>query len=349
MAKLMRFLMLVAVVGLVAGPAMAYTVWDNSGNDGDWSVAGNWTLGVPDSADHTYICNGATVSMYDGALAADDLWLGNAASTSGTIAWNKTTTSDLTLAGNLYVGDTGGTGTVDMSQSYANGRTLSTTTSHNIYVGSHAAGIGTVTQAYGTINTGQLFISTLADSAATRGYYTISGSATLDVNTSMYVGGGGASGVGIAMFKAVGSNVSITVGNRFYVGQASSLNYELDSGGVSTILCAGDQGADKVELNSSTLGLSVGAHFTDTFLTLIDNNTGLAVDGTFNGLAQGGDVTIGTYGGVTYTGKMSYIGTDAGASTGGANVMIYDVVPEPATMSLLLLGLPFALRRRRRA
>ncbi len=37
MAKLMRFLMLLAVVGLVAGPAMAVdTTWSNAGN-GDWS------------------------------------------------------------------------------------------------------------------------------------------------------------------------------------------------------------------------------------------------------------------------------------------------------------------------
>jgi autotransporter-associated beta strand protein len=73
--------------------------------------------------------------------------------------------------------------------------------------------------------------------------------------------------------------------------------------------------------------------------------------GAFAGLPEGSSVTLGTFGGNTYTGIISYKGdfdsSNPAAGTGN-DVVIYNVVPAPGSIALLGISGLLATRRKRR-
>ncbi len=302
----------------------------------------------------------------------DEFVVGNLAGGVGTVIIN----GSVTCTNKVYLGREG-TGTLTINS----GGSLTVTDSgtyDGISVGTFAGGNGTLIQNGGTVDTGgYLRIGHGAGSSGgtCSGKYELKGG-TLHVRSatgiavgydngsnpagsSLEVSGGTISttyqnadtGLRVAFgckFKVIGDDATIGFKGDLTASSTSTLSYDVDSGGVSRIQ-VGIDGTGDVTLGGGTLEFSVSEALGSlAFITLIDNQGASAVSGTFNGLAEGDGVTLGDFGGVTYTGKIGYAGDYAtSASSGGNDVVIYDIVPEPATMTLLLIGLPFALRRRR--
>jgi hypothetical protein len=103
--------------------------------------------------------------------------------------------------------------------------------------------------------------------------------------------------------------------------------------------------AGTVNLGSSTLALSLSGFSPNVgdLLFLMQNDGAEAITGIFNGLA---DNSIFMMGGYQF--QIGYAG-NAEASTPsfiGGNDLVLQVIPEPATLVLLLSGLGLWLRRR---
>lgn len=109
-----------------------------------------------------------------------------------------------------------------------------------------------------------------------------------------------------------------------------------------------------VTLNGPTLSAQLGFDpfpgSPDRFF-IVANDAGDAITGTFAGLADGATVSLGAWGPYweSYA-TIGYFGDSlSGATTGGNDVVLYNLVliPEPAAAGLLLLGLAALARRRR--
>jgi autotransporter-associated beta strand protein len=106
------------------------------------------------------------------------------------------------------------------------------------------------------------------------------------------------------------------------------------------------------------LSLGYAPSASDVFWLIVNSNTQGSLQavpntttGTFAGLPEGSTVTLGTFGGNTYTGTISYKGdfdsSNPAAGTGN-DVVIYNVVPAPGSISLIGIGGLLATRRKRR-
>ncbi len=104
------------------------------------------------------------------------------------------------------------------------------------------------------------------------------------------------------------------------------------------------------------ISLGYAPSSSDVFWLINSTNTvgtGNTTTGAFAGMADGSTITLGTFGGNTYTGTISYSGNfDTGAFSGSGagfkDVVIDNGVAAPGSMALIALGGMFAIRRKRR-
>jgi hypothetical protein len=72
-----RFAVTAALLFLAGLPAWADTSWVlPAGQSGDWSVAANWSNGVPTPADTAFINNGGTASITETGEVCANLYAG---------------------------------------------------------------------------------------------------------------------------------------------------------------------------------------------------------------------------------------------------------------------------------
>jgi autotransporter-associated beta strand protein len=123
-------------------------------------------------------------------------------------------------------------------------------------------------------------------------------------------------------------------------------------------------GSGSVQANLVT-SLNYAPSTSDVFWLIVNTNNYMAglspaiqnaTTGAFAGMADGSTITLGTYGGVTYTGTISYHGdfdsnnwlAPATGPGAGNDVVIYNIVPAPGSIALLGIGGLLATRRKRR-
>ncbi len=325
------------LVGLMASSAFATNSW--VGPSGSWGNGALWGSGLPDGSTlqgDLKICKTnvtscdldvAAVSMDNGKLA-----LGGAAGY--TIAFNIKTGGSIAIGTEFKVGDSsvGGQGMYGKVVQTGGTVTLNTGTKvGKLEIGYKAGGDGIYTISGGTIN----------------------GTGTISVGANA-TSSGGASGA-FGKFTVQGSSGSISTTGNLLVGTSDAtetytgtgkLEFKLESGTVSAIN-AGNVYIDPTATAPSIADLIVSiTSGTPTGNILLVNNTGTAaVYGVFDGVSVDGGATYGSaiegasvvLGGNTYT--LTY--------KGGTGNDIVLVIPEPATIALLSIGL-LAIRRNRK-
>ena len=171
---------------------------------------------------------------------------------------------------------------------------------------------------------------------------TVSGGGTINGAVNFASGSTLAPGSG----SAVGT---LTFNNALTLSSGATLSVKLNSASAADQVVVS---AGSVSLNGSTLNAVLGSGFAPTAadkIVILQDNTGTAIGGTFNGIAQDGTVNLGAY-----TAQLSYTGSTASAAADntGHNVVLYNFhpVPEPTTVLAIGaagLGLGNWLRRRR--
>jgi hypothetical protein len=314
------------VLCLMASSALATNNFQPTAGTANWgyppgSADTDWSAGVvPANTEQVKIVSGKTCILNTDAGTINGSW--------------KVTVGTATTAEGVLNVVTGG--------ALASG--------YEIQVGDSTGYKGRVTQTGGTIGLVNNASSTKLEVGYKQGigYYTISGgSITGDaVQSQLLVGASGASG-GTGTFTVQGNAASISVA-KLYVGVSTAtasytgtgtLAFEIN-GGVSAIN-AGSVYIDPTGIAAAVANLSVtqtGALPTGNIILI--NNTGTSgIAGAFDNIAWGSTVTLG---GVDYTLTKTYIGGLDGLANDVALI-----IPEPATITLLGLGL-FAFRRNKK-
>jgi hypothetical protein len=315
--------LVIVLVCLMATGVFATNTWNSNG--GSWSDSTKWSgLAVPTGAEQIKITSTTqAVCNLDGTTVTNNfvggkVTLGGPASGPGTL--NIMDSAVLNLGTEMQIGDSatnGGNGRVNQTGGTVSA--VSGTSTAKIEVG-YKTGTGTYVISGGTI----------------------AGSAT----SQLIVGGAGSAGA-TGTFRVQGNAASITVG-LVYVGCKDSTGgyagtgtvaFEVGASGVTAINAASvyiDPVASAQSITSLLVSLTSTAPAGNILLI---NNTGAAtihgVFDTVNGIAatEGAAVVLG---GNTYT--LTYVGGD------GNDVAL--VIPEPATIALLSLGL-LAIRRKK--
>ncbi|MBN1788702.1 MAG: PEP-CTERM sorting domain-containing protein [Sedimentisphaerales bacterium] len=207
--------------------------------------------------------------------------------------------------------------------------------------------IGYLTQTGGTLtNEGKLQIGYKLGGDGT---YTISGGALTGSGGRIYVGCSSADG-SIGTLKVVGSAATITQGNMMYIANDSSsssgntgtgtIEFELAADGTVSPIHVTETIVDSMNEEAALAQLIVTATGADPVapLLLIENTSGELVRGMFdtvNGVAgvEGAYVPVGSS---VY--QLTYTGGD------GNDIML--LIPEPATLALLSLGV-FIVRKKK--
>ena len=199
-----------------------------------------------------------------------------------------------------------------------------------------------------TINAGRLYVNDTA-SATTSGLgvgaVTINGG-TLGGNGSVRGNVTANSGATVAPGNSPGV---LSVFGNVTLNSGSNFNVELTGTAVGTqydqLVVSGTTTLNNANLN--ILSVPVYPALSDQFFIINNTGTG-AVSGTFNGLAEGASFSW-VLGGDTFTANITYLG-DFGTNslTGGNDVLVYNVVPEPGTFAAIGVGLAALARRRRR-
>jgi fibronectin-binding autotransporter adhesin len=300
-------------------------------------IANNVTIGA-----ETLSINGAGISnngalrnhsgnnTFAGAITigASGARINADASTSLTLTGGITTTltQDVTFggAGNNTVSTTAISGSGSVIKDGAGILTLSAT---NTYTGATTVSNGTLV-VNGNISNSRH--TTVASGASIGGSGTIG---ALTVSSGGFINPGNSPGI-------------LNTGN--YV-QAGTYNAEI------TGLTPGVTGHDQINVTgtvditsgSLTALFSAGTYAANDLIFILLNEGTDAITGTYTGLAQGTTVT--SYGGfdwqISYTANNTGVGT--GTFTGGNDIALMAVIPEPGTALLGALGVLLLLRRRR--
>lgn len=327
-------ILLVCFVAAMTGSTFAASVYV-LGSD-NWTTAANWSTGaVPlaSTADELKIFASASagpedfvitvnsnVGNYNGGSCKFDLARGTTlqVETGGYIGNNK----------EIHVGDAGASGNgTDIGYINQTGGTVDITGSGKLQIGYKAGGDGT---------------------------YTISGGTLTGSAGRMYLGCSSADG-SIGKLKVVGSTGTISLGGTMYIANDSETAENYTGTGTLEFVCDALGAVSKVQvaksvIDSQNTGVAVAnlvVGLTDaapaSTLVLVENTGTSAVVGLFDSLnggsaAEGATVVLG---GQTFTLTYQYA---AGADNVANDIAL--VIPEPATIALLTLGLA-ALRRRK--
>lgn len=312
---------LVLLVCLMVTGAYATNSWKATGGETYWSQATGWSNGIPNGSEQIKLANNS------GAYAPCTL---------------NTTVLAAATAAKLTVGGTATSGLwADSPQLFiVSGGYLEI--GNELQVGDSSSKRGRLTQTDGTLSitgTGKVEIG-YKSTAGYGGTYTISGGSIISSATGkLLVGGGGQAG-SEGVMTIHGSAASITAG-IFAVGCNDSAGtypgtgtvaFEVVNGSV-TAVNATSVYIDPLAAAASITSLMIsGTGSAPTANIVLINNTGTnAIGGKFDNAAEGAIFNVD---GVAMT--LTYAGGDG-------NDMVL-VIPEPATMSLLALGL-IALRR----
>jgi hypothetical protein len=218
---------------------------------------------------------------------------------------------------------------------------------------------GLINQTGGTFNVKDLQLGYYGTRAAAndKGYYTISGGSLLMnagttgrimVGTGITTGATSANNEGV--FTVVGNDGTISM-KELYVGATAggaysgkgTVEFKAHADGISKIVVSTSIVLDAGGASSiANLVVSRGASHGD--LILVENTGASAVSGLFDSLNGGlaGEGQGITLGGAAYT--LTYVyDASTGAHTGGNDIAL---IPEPATIALLSLGL-IAIRRKK--
>lgn len=290
----------------------------------------------------------AADGSYVGGVLVDDhsitLRLGHAkALGTGTLTFNGTnavldsTMANLTLSTNnaivlnhdiTYAGTGGnslnvGTGTV----TFAGNKTL-TVTDGVLTIGGVVVGGGNLNKAGAGV-------------LALNGANTYSGETSVDAGTlrgngsvlgDVYINSG-------ATLEAGNSIGTFTAGGEAGFLDGSTFHFELNStNGTYDQLVASSLSLES-NVTFSVDDLGTGVWTGPASFVIVENTSGTAVDGIFDGYAEGSSVNIGEN---VFT--ISYVG-----GTGNDVTLTYNVIPEPGAWMLVTLGLGLTLLRRRRA
>ena len=299
------FLCLAVHIALTANVQAANVSWNVS--SGDFSSSSNWNPNrFPRTSDTALIDNGGTALL--GATAPPNnigsLKIGSALNNSGTLTQSNQT---LTVTGEIWIGNGGGTGTYNMSGGTLNAQSWFSVARH--YPLSDPTGTaGTVNFSGGTINKSgsgsDVNIGERSGSgAANVGALNMSGTAVFNVNSgSLLIGAGGGGqggGQGIMTLKD-SAQVNINNTNFFAVGNL---------GGAGTLTMDGGT----INLTTATPG---GWAWYPQFLV------GYATDG---GIASAGYFTMN--GGTLNAGGWICVGRESGTGTvtiNGGTINKYD-------------------------
>jgi autotransporter-associated beta strand protein len=179
-----------------------------------------------------------------------------------------------------------------------------------------------------TVNGGTLLINgTLGASASNA--LTVNSGGTLGGSGTIYRNVTANSGATVSPGNSPGV---LTVAGNLSMAAGSTLRMELNGAAAGT-------GYDQVVVNSAStsgnavvlaggLTLSLGfAPAANSKFWLINNATTLGTSGAFTGLPEGSTVSLGTVGGITFSGTISYAGNfDTGMADGSGNdVVIYGI------------------------
>jgi hypothetical protein len=321
--KMKNFSVILLVCFMVSGVAFATNSWKATGGEIYWSQASGWTAGVP--------LNPATEQI-------------KLANNSGAYAPCTLNTTATFTTQKLTIGGTATSGLwADSPQLFVEtGANLSI--GNEMQIGDSSSKRGRVTQTGGTVGatgTAKIMVG-YKSTAGFGGTYTISGGTITGESTSKFsVGGGGAAG-SEGVFTIQGSAASITAG-IFTVGCSDSAGtyagtgtvvFEVANGSVSAIN-AGSVYIDPIAAAASITALIVSSTGTAPIsdILLINNTGNSAVLGIFDNAAEGALFNVG---GVNMT--LTY--------TGGTGNDVVLLIPEPATLALLSLGM-FIIRRKK--
>jgi len=332
------FLALAAALTSVAAFAVD-TDWTGA-VDGSWSTAGNWTAGVPTSADNGFLVSPVAANpsiTLPGAAAANRL----TASGSGYTLTGGT----LTLSDNLYVDSaaaslaiTGGASvtspnaTIGISGGNA-GNTLAVgsrlSVPGTLNVGFDGTGNGLQVLAGGSVAAGGLWVGGVATSASNS--VTVAAGSGLQATSSVIVGYGGDAGLvdvaGLVSSAqtflgydagADGNVVSVTAGGRWTnpgpltVGRTSSGNsFRVTSGTLTVTGGANDVVVgDDAAATGNSLVLTGGTFSSQAALVIGKSGTGNSFVATGGAKASNSNVRFGlNAGSVRNTGTVSGAGT----------------------------------------
>ncbi|MCK4624708.1 MAG: PEP-CTERM sorting domain-containing protein, partial [Phycisphaerae bacterium] len=206
-----------------------------------------------------------------------------------------------------------------------NGSTWANT--YGLFVGLHGQGTLNITNG-GAVSNSYGYISSWSDSI---------GEVTVDGSGSTWANSGNLS---VGHYEGQGTlNITdggtVTVGGNLSINSQSTLNILLASPGDPLLNVAGDatlNGMLNVDL-ASGFALNQGDLFILIDLTDISNT----ITGTFTGLAEGD--SVGNFDGLDLL--ISYAGGDG-------NDVTLSAIPEPATLSLLVMGGLALIRRRQK-
>lgn len=208
-----------------------------------------------------------------------------------------------------------------------------------------------------TISAGTLLVNNTTGSGTGTGNVTVSGTGTLGGSGRIAMTAGNMVTITSGTLSPGNSPGILTVvGTQTGVPTAGSATLNFTGSGIYAVDLNGTTmgtGYDSIDLTgnadlggatlSVNLGMTLGAN---QVFTIIKNDASEAVLNTFAGLGQ--DATLPGISSNGYALKISYIG-EASAITGGNDVVLYTtVIPEPATLSILSLGVIGLLARRHR-